>query len=319
MSPAVLSLAELSRFIFKRWEKERYFALVIPMLPSYLDESSDEKRKDVFCVGVLLTDEKHLQEIQDAWVRRLKTPDDIEYFRTSCVKGVHKPFFKLRRKYGPTAQSVTNKIRADLEAILISSTWIGFGIGILVSEYQEAWNSTPIVRRFFEKDPVEAAYSSIMLEVARAVRKNAHGHRVAYFIDESTYSDKIIAAFKATKINHPVIAKSMATIAPLDDKITPPLQMADLVASVIKDVFLHWLKMGRPKDVPLDTRWRNNIHLIGTWDKECLIRNVNKTLNNKRYKAGLLAKRELAKPTGRDLKIAEKKRRRELINKFKNS
>jgi hypothetical protein len=282
-----------------------------------MDESTDEKKERVFCVGALLADEETLRKMENAWLERLRIPDDIPYFRASCVKGVHGPFFKLRKKYGPTtAQSVASKIRADLETLLLAYPWRGFGIGIVIPDYQEVWNTIPAAKWFFQEDSVEAAFHSMFLEIARAIRKNAPTHQVAYIIDDSTYSGKIAEVFKAVKINYPVIAKSIASFAPMDDKITTPLQMADLIANIIKDIFLYWLKDGKPRYVPLEEKWRGHFELVGRWDKIYMLRNIVKTLKSKRFRSGKIALRSTPKPPGRDLKRERKRTRRALVKRL---
>jgi hypothetical protein len=199
--------------------------LLVPLLQSYLDESSDEKKEHVFCVGAFLANEVHWKEMQGAWLNRLRVPDEIAYFRSTSCKSVNGPFFKLRAKYGSNAHSIANKIRADLEALLLSYSWLGFGIAIVISDYQEVLKTVPIAKRFYKQDPVEMAFGSMFYAIGRAVRAKARKYQVSYIIDDSTYSAKITDVFKAVKINHPVIAKSMATVVPLDDKTTVPLQI----------------------------------------------------------------------------------------------
>jgi hypothetical protein len=282
-------------------------------LQSHIDESSDRKQENVFCVGGLLAHPQHLAAMQNAWLERLTSPDKIDYFRATECKRVDGVFFALRTKYGSRAQSVADKIRTDLEDILLSHPWIGFGIGVLIPEYREIWNSIPIARQFYRKDPTETAYAGLFLEIARAVQKNAPEYQVAYIIDDSTYSGMIAEAFKGLKINHPEVASAMATVAPQDDKLTPPLQMADLVASIVKDIFVEWLDIGKPEHVPLETKWLNHIELIGKWDKEHMLTSLADTLNDPRYGAGLLAQKPLPQPTKRELKHIEKVRRKALV------
>lgn len=283
------------------------------VLQSHIDESSDGKQEEVFCVGGLLTHPQHLAAMQDAWTERLRSPDEIDYFRATECKGVHGAFFELRKKYGSGAQAVADKIRADLEAILLSHHWIGFGIGILIPDYREIRNSVPIARQFYPKDPTEIAYSGLFFEIARAVQKNAPDYQVAYIIDDSAYSGMIAEALRGLKINHPEVASAIATVAPQDDKLTPPLQMADWVASTVKDIFLQWLASGKPEHVPLEKKWLNHIELIGKWDKEHMLTNMVDTLNDPRYSAGLLAQKPLPQPAKQVLKRREKLRRKALV------
>jgi hypothetical protein len=197
----------------------------------------------------------------------------------------------------------------------LSCPWIGFGIAILVPDYNEIWKSFPAARRFYQKNPVEAAFGDMFYTIARATQENAPDHQVAYFIDDSTSSRAVIDAFKGVRANHQALASSMATISPLDDKKTPPLQMADLIASIVKDVFLEWLKTGKPEHVPLEEKWHSHFQLIGKWDKEYMLTSLAETLGDKRYGRGELASRPIPEPTMRDLKRKRKRTRKALIAK----
>ena len=89
--------------------------------------------------------------------------------------------------------------------------------------------------------------------------------------------------------------------------------MADLLASLVKDIFLQWLASGKPEHVPLEEKWHDHFELIGRWDKEHMLISIADTLNDPRYGAGLLARKPLPKPTKQDLKRREKLRRKALV------
>jgi len=288
------------------------------LLQAHIDESSDREQESVFCVGAILAHPLNFAEIQSAWLERLRVPDEIAYFRATDCRRVDGAFFKLRNKYGSGAQAVADKLRADLEGILLSYSWIGFGIAVLIPDYREIRNSFPIARRFYREDPAEAAYAGLFFEIARAAQKNAPDHQVACIIDDSTYSGMISAAFEGLKINHPELARPMAMLAPKDDKLTPPLQMADLLASLVKDNFLLWLASRKPESVPLKEKWHDHFELIGRWDKEHMLINMADTLNDPRYGARLLARKPLPQPTKQELKRKERLRRKALIKAATN-
>jgi hypothetical protein len=283
-----------------------------PVLTSYLDESSDEKQQQVLCVAACCATDTNWLQIQRYWAARL-AKDGVQYFRASSCKAVSGPFFHLRRTHGSfaAARVVADKIRADLEDSLLAFPWAGFMLGVILPDYKEILDTLPEARAFFVKDPIEHAYSQIMYEVTRTVRKKAGGRAAAFVIDQSVYSPKIIAAYNAMRGNHPTIAKSSKTISPLDDKTTGPLQVADLIASVAKDMFLDWLS--RPKDryAPLPAKWQNHIERIGTWDKAHFLRALIKTLESPRLVKGTLARRP--RPERKLSKSARKKIRKELI------
>ena len=300
--------------IFGNRAEEGHFAVVVEIgvLDSFLDESSDQEQKHVLCVGAFLGQKRYLDEIQNRWIDRLGQ-DGVAYFSAKECKSVRGPFEHLRERYGlQKAKQMTEVIRNDLENILLGSHWIGFGFGIIIRDYESVLAEFPIANRFYAADPTEHIYAQAMYEVTRAVRREAKRWGVAFVIDESTYSDHIIAAYKAMKKNQPVIAESAKTILPLDDKVTPSLQMADLLASVTKDVFLDWIiNYPERKTAPIPKRWGNNVEKIGKWDRAFMLHSLYKTLSSPRF-----AKDTLARRTLRELKMTKserKKQRKELI------
>jgi len=146
--------------------------------------------------------------------------------------------------------------------------------------------------------------------VTRSVRKNAPGHSVSFVFDESSSSTKIIAAYEAVKAYHPVIAKSMGPIAPANDKATPPLQMADLVASITREAFLKYKDSGEP----FPDKWSGHFDTLGIWDAEHTMRSLLRTVKSKRFLSGrLIQQGPPLKPSKREIKA----RRRALIAKQK--
>jgi hypothetical protein len=266
---------------------------VVISIECFLDESSDEERKQVLCVAGFVAHEVFWKKMEQAWAERLEK-DSIAHFRASDCKSLSGPFRVLTRKYGSVAKArpVAKKLRDDLEQIIAPYHWIGFGVSVPVSEYIEVFHVTPAARLLYrEGDPTEAAYAKLMYLVARSARKNAPGMEVAYVIDEAEFSDEVVKAFKAIKQNNPVIGKVMRSTLPSNDKVTPTLQMADLIASVIKDGMLERFRTGEPLTLP--DNWSDHFSEGGLYllDKKAILRDINATLKNKRYYKGELAKR----------------------------
>jgi hypothetical protein len=308
MNPKVISLNRIAQIFFQIGKG--FFAVTSPVFKAYCDESSDEKQRDVLCVGTMLVHSEVIKEIEASWIDRLNVPDEIQFFRASSCSGVHGPFFKLRAKYGDDAQAVVNKLRLDLESILLSHRWVGFGLGILIRDYKEVWRSSPVAKSLFREDPTEAAYYQIFHEIAGMIQEFAPDDQVAFIVDDSTYSGKIAEAFRGFKLNVPFLAESVTTMAPFDDKITPGLQMADLVASVVRNVFLEWIATGKPE---LELKWHNHFETFGKWDKDHMRKSIEKTMQDPRYYDGQLARRTLPEPSARELKREEKQRRKNLM------
>ena len=285
----------------------------VPLFYSYLDESADEKQEKAFCIGAFIVHEGARKAIQDAWVKQLET-DEIAYFRASDCKTVKGAFWHLRKKCGSLhlAREAAIKIRENLEAVLlpVSTLWIGSGLSVDMLDHVAARSAIPESALFYANDPTVAAYSQTIYTVTRLVRKNASGHGVSFVFDESSSSAKIMAAYEAVKAYHPVIAKSMGTIAPANDKVTPPLQMADLIASVVRESFLKYKETGEP----FPEKWDAHFESPGIWDAEHTLRSLVRTVKSKRFLSGrLIQQGPPTKPSKRDIKT----KRRALIEKQK--
>jgi hypothetical protein len=284
----------------------------LPIVDAYLDESSDEKREQAFCVGGIIAGAHHWRPIQDEWIKRLGR-SGIEYFSVKDCRSLRGPFRKLVTKHGSAARKVADKVRSDLEDVLLSVDWWGgFGLGVVVPDYDAAFHLTPSVGLFFDgNDPTVPAYGQMMYQIARRVRRQTPAQEiaVAYFVDQSNYALRIQNAHAAIRINHPMIAKSLvAPPIPMDDKVTPALQAADLIASIVKDAFVEWIGKGRPDGgVVLGEKWnRHFAEPIGIWDKGHMLRTVRKSVKSKQFFARKIA-RQPAKPvSARDRKRGQR-------------
>jgi hypothetical protein len=302
-----VDIGHFARLIFSAQGKGSFAVIVkFPVIECFLDESSDQERQDVFCVGGFIANEVYWRAMQKEWVERL-AKDGVAYFRASDCKSLSGPFRVLTRKYGSVAKArpIAEKLRRDLEQIIAPYHWIGFAVCVPMSEYTEVFHVSPAARLLYpEGDPTEPAYAKLMYQIARLTRKNAPLTEIAYVIDEARFSGKIVDVFKATKQNHPIIGKVMRSILPLDDKVTPALQIADLIASVVKDAILERLKTGEPLKLPYP--WKGHFSEEGLFllDQKSILCDIKATLKSKRYYKGKLAKRAVI-----PLSKSEKKRR----------
>ena len=154
--------------------------------------------------------------MQELWLKAL-AKEEIDYFHATDCKSVSGPFRKLIRKYRgfDAAKKIADGIRLDLETILLSFPWVGFGIGVDIQSYHQFRQEQPLTKIFFSEDPTVQAYTRIMYQVTNSTRREAPGHSVAFVIDQSSYDEKIIHAFNAMKVQHPIISNSIATLTPL--------------------------------------------------------------------------------------------------------
>lgn len=302
-APRFVDITEI--FKFAHYGKDVYFAVMAmtPLLHAFLDESADQNQEQGFCIALMLVHENDLKIMQDAWRKRLGV-DTIGYFRASDCKAVTGPFGKLRRRYSSLAlaRQAAMDIRNDLENIILATPWYGLGLCVDVQEYKKGLKIVPDAARFYSEQPTAAAYAQMFYEAGRKVRRIAPKHLADFAIDESSYDGKILDCYRAVKVHHPIIAKSMETIAPFDDKAVPPLQMADLLASVVKDAFLQYKKDGSP----FPGKWDSRFGPVFIWNAAHTRRTIRTTKTSRRFLAGKLLSQPTSKPTNRDIKARRK-------------
>jgi len=192
---------------------------------------------------------------------------------------------------------------------LISHLWVGFGLCVLIPDYTEVWETNSDAKKLYEKDPTQAAYHQMFFEITKSAQSYSKDCKVSFIVDDSTYSGKLGEAFKATNIIHPDLANAMMTFAPLNDKATPALQMADLIASVYRKFFLERITKGK---ATVDLKWGNHLDLFGLWDKEHMLKTIAKNVKDPRYHLGLLPRRSIPGPAVTEIKRQEKQRRKNL-------
>ena len=267
----------------------------LPVVDSYSDESADEKCEQAFCIGAIIAGAHHWTPIQEEWRRRL---NGLDYFSTKDYRTLGGPFQKLIRECASlnAARKRAEAIRADLEDVLLSVDWWGgFGVVVPIADYRAIFHTSPFARHIYKDSaiPTVPAYSQMMFHIAYRVRRETPGQEVgvAFYIDKSSDAKKIQDAHRAIKINHPTIGESLiAPPVPLDDKVTPALQAADLLGGIVKDAALKWIADGKPRHgVTVDLKWRRHFaEPIGVFDSQQMLRSIKKTLGSKRFIAGKL-------------------------------
>jgi hypothetical protein len=165
---------------------------------------------------------------------------------------------------------------------------IGFALGIVMPDYLQVIKEIPDAKHFYEKDPHVLAFYHLMYQINRTIRRKVKGCSVAFVYDQSPYSDKVGHAFGALKLVHPIASRSMKTFAPLDDKDYPALQTSDLLADVIREAFERWLSRGKPRYVPIESKWNKNVDFVGKFDRDYMLNAIKKTLASKRFIKGML-------------------------------
>lgn len=215
--------------------------------------------------------------LRSAWSKRLSV-DGLKYFKTSEYKMLDGEFskFKTAAYPPPSGRNAAKKIRADLQALVEREHDIhGVGVAIPVTDYNEVC-ARPEAQGVMFGDPYHRALESVMWETAQAVAKRPGRNMVVFVHDDGSDFADLHALYKRfLKINKKT-AKYIAGFQPLDDKLHPPLQAADMMANYTLSISQDWLASGREKQKALEMK--RSIKLLGVWEKHYILSLLKRSL-----------------------------------------
>lgn len=196
----------------------------------YGDESTD---KEITSVGAVIGWPVWLYYAETDWQARLQR-DGIAYYRTSDCENLSGPFDPQVRGWSLNAASdIAKAVKSDLVDILRRKEGIGaVGVSIEHATFDHAITN-PRTRAFWGDDRLIAAYKALICAVIKLIDEDWPGSSdlpIAFIFDEHSNWEKAEEAYRQLKRLEPC-APRMGHVGHDDDKMFPPLQMADLIAS----------------------------------------------------------------------------------------
>jgi len=244
-----------------------------------LDESADKERKHVFVVAGYLARQRDWTEIERQWVLRLEK-DSIKYFSSSECMRLMGEFARFRNqdKYPkPSGRKAADKIRDDLQEIMKKTKAPGLALGLLLKNYRAMWKNAR-ARKILRRDPYEHMYTMMMIVIAGELEDEflkgewPVRETVAYLCDEHDKSANIKAVYDELKRQNPICAQWMGSLSYMDNKESPALQAADLLASRCKDALVQEFAKGQDHQSVVE-EFRNQVGkhvLVRHFDKKSL-------------------------------------------------
>lgn len=214
-----------------------------------MDESADKEREHVFVVAGYLARQGNWIEIERKWTLRLEQESDsrpMQYFSSSECMHLTGEFarFKDVRKYPkPKGREAANRVRDDLMQIMRDSSAGGFALGLPMKVYRGVRRSAR-ARRVLHSDPYVEMYTMMMIIIAGELEDEylkglwRPRETVAYLCDDHDKSANVQRIYDDLKKNNPNCAQWMGSLSYMDNKKSPALQAADLLAAQCKDVLL---------------------------------------------------------------------------------
>lgn len=209
---------------------------------AYLDDSADATQSVAFVASGFFCIEPEWRRLRRGW-RKILKPHGIRYFRATDWRNLSGSFEPLRLKWGEArARVIANDIRSRLVTLMDSSTLLmGFGFAINMQDFWEV-DALPEAKACPQwmrecHDYETYAFRNMFCKITESVIHLTSDDNYLFFIcDESNHYRKLKRGFDRVKNKFPVLGERMLSLAPMNDKLIPELQMADFMADIAREL-----------------------------------------------------------------------------------
>jgi Protein of unknown function (DUF3800) len=241
---------------------------------AFLDDSSDQQQEKVVVYGGFVGDLDKWVRLKVLWKANLRH-HGIRYFRSTECKALQGEFVKFRSVADfpkPAGRQAADAVRNDLMSVIETCGIVGFAVGVLVQDYREVLK-LPEAKGRLNLLPDETAFQSVMFECAKRLREELPGkNKVRFICDHSDKARKLRAIYVEFRKKNPKTAGVLGGFGSRDDKTTPGLQAADLMAGLAKDLLMRKLEGGQRPGL---TELSKSVALVAFWDKDYTLSGLN--------------------------------------------
>lgn len=238
------------------------------LLKTYIDDSADQKQQEVVVAGSFIGGFGQWSRLKPKWNRTLRR-ENVSPFRSTEYYSLRGQFEKYRDPIAypkPKGSDAARNLRDQLESIVIEAKVVGWAVCVSIPIWNKVRDGDPYGHQILT-DPFEIAIQLLMAELSRSVTKLlGRGQKLAFVADESNSSERIEKVYLQFKRINPTF-ENIQGFTHLDDKTVPPLQVADMMASIAKECYQEHLRTGK-EVVP--RRLRETIMAIQVPDEEYL-------------------------------------------------
>jgi hypothetical protein len=234
---------------------------------SFLDDSKDRLQARLMVSAGFIGTQAEWRSLRSGWAAVLRK-HDIKYFKSSEYYSLTGEFAKFRSDVypKPKGREAAQQIRSELQAVMKRHSGIrGVGISVPLETYYRVYDERPEAKGTLPADPNQAALVSVINETAKIAKAQRGRNMVTFVHDDDDHFDNLRSAVRKFKDVNAGIAKYIGGFAPLDDKLHPPLQAADMVANYTLQLGLQGLESDDMKANVQEMR--ENIGLLGVWDE----------------------------------------------------
>jgi hypothetical protein len=276
VSKAQFDLDDLYQLIFPADRKVNGYMCMV--YHSFLDDSHDRGAKRIMVSAGFCGTRDRWAAFRADWRQKLKE-HRLCYFKSSECHSVSGPFAKLRN--GDKAHATTEEraqargIRAQFLDVIRAHPLIrGIGIAVQLEHYRR-YAAMPRVKEVLPENPYKAALSSVMFETVGHIRSACKydTNMVAFVHDEGDDFPELWKCYSAFKEINKKTGRYLAGFQSMDDKKTPELQAADLIANHATYLAEKRLDL---RDAVVEMR--ENISMLGVWDEEYIRSGLRRNL-----------------------------------------
>jgi hypothetical protein len=242
----------------------------------FLDDSKDKGAHRVMVSAGFYAGRDKWESFRIDW-KKVLNKHNLSYFKSSECHSVSGEFAQFRKGPEPYAKQDerdrAREIRAELKSILTQHPAIrGIGVAVQLEDYRRI-AALPEALNVLPPDPYRAALSSVMFETVQHMRKVTRHSIVDFVHDQEDDFNDLRVCYRAFREMNPKTAKFMGGFAPMNDKTTPALQAADLIANHM--TFLMGKKLDS-KDAVIEMP--ENLSRLGYWDEQYIAAVLKKGL-----------------------------------------
>lgn len=226
----------------------------------YIDDSADRNRERLVIAGAIIGKKDDWKPLGRRWNARL-AEDDLEYFKSSHCETLNGQFHKFRTLGKEQGHARALRVRDDLDAIIQTSSVTALGVGLSVPFFK-TMKQDPVKFGPIPDVPYRLAFQQLIAECGKAMMLLGREHIVTFGHDDGDDFPILHTLYKEFKKLNPKYRKVLGDFVPLDDKLHPPVQAADLVANIVL----------RSSTIELDTptsenlkRLRSRMYKIVNW------------------------------------------------------
>ena len=252
-------IEELLDFVFEGNFEGRYLCV---LHNGMIDDSADRNREKVVISAALIGNAGEWQKLRGAWRERLNQ-DELAYFKSSHCRTLNGQFHKFRSD--PQGRDKADHIAEDLDAIIKGSETLGIACIIPVPLWKRL-QADPQYAPVVTHDPYMWAVQTVWMLCAETMLKMGRGHVITFAHDDSSNFEFMRGLYKLFKKRNPKYGRVLAEFIPLDDKTNPPIQAADVAASVTQQLAVEWIDEPLAPELKLK-RLEENMYQIARWDE----------------------------------------------------